>query len=572
MSDVSGIVLSVVDKPTGSKSKEKGMEITVETNWTIGELIDLEQKRVLRVNHEYQRGLRWTELQKRMFIDSVFRGYSIPAFYFHEIKVSSGPIENTFFDIVDGQQRVDAIYSFSEDAFVLLNPSEDSSFRFPNFVKSEPCPWGGLRFSELSEDLRESFRQQKLVIYQITTKNKNSIRDLFIRLQGGTPLTPQDKRDSWPGNFTEYVLKVGGKSGVDKWYGLPLFKEVAKVSNESRRRQLAAQVFMLFWTKRVYVKFCDIKSASLDEFYHAHVDFDDKSEIAKRFEKVCQVLYDAFHGKPKIVGHYLIHSFLLVDSLLEEYASGWEPRFASSWHEFETNRNKASQAEKKGEEPENPRYYNEYGRLTQTRSDDAHTIRRRHAFFSAEMLKFLSPIKLDSTRAFSQLERQSVFFRDMEFCQWCRMEKKDHKISWEECEIHHVLPHSEGGQTTIENGALVHHDCHPLASHDVEAFREWWIGADTEPEEEGESTENLDFPPESTAVKFSYGTSVHFGEIRNNKIVLTGEHQSSQYESFSAASKAVTNTSRNGWKDWELRLPGENYWVLADDWRKSTSS
>ena len=394
------------------------MEILVETNWTIGDLIDFEQKGILRVNHEYQRGLRWTDMQKRMFIDSIFRGYSIPAFYFHKIKVSSGPIENTFFDIVDGQQRVNTIYSFSEDAFALLNPLEDSSFRFPNFVKNEPCPWGGMRFSELSKELKDTFRQQKLVIYQITTENENSIRDLFIRLQGGTPLTPQDKRDSWPGNFTEYVLKVGGKSGVDKWYGLPLFKEVAKVSNESRRRQLVAQVFMLFWTIKNDVKFCDIKSANLDEFYHAQVDFDDKGKNAKRFEKICKVLYDAFRGKPKIVGHYLIHSFLLIDSLVaDEYASGWEPEFANSWHKFEINRNKASEALKKGEKPENPRYYNEYGRLTQTQSDDAHTIRRRHAFFSEEMLKLLAPIRKDSKRSFSKLERQSVFFRDMEICQ-----------------------------------------------------------------------------------------------------------------------------------------------------------
>ena len=91
---------------------------------------------------------------------------------------------------------------------------------------------------------------QEVVVFVINTKNENSIRDLFIRLQGGTPLTPQDKRDSWPGNFTEFVLRVGGKSGVDKWYGEPIFKEIAKVSNESRRRQLVAQVFMLFWTTR----------------------------------------------------------------------------------------------------------------------------------------------------------------------------------------------------------------------------------------------------------------------------------------------------------------------------------
>ena len=73
----------------------------------------------------------------------------------------------------------------------------------------------------------------------------------------GTPLTPQDKRDSWPGNFTEFVLRVGGKTGVEKWYGFDLFKQNLKVSNESRRRQLVAQIFMLFFSVREETRFCD---------------------------------------------------------------------------------------------------------------------------------------------------------------------------------------------------------------------------------------------------------------------------------------------------------------------------
>ena len=175
-----------------------------------------------------------------MFIDSIFRGYSIPAFYLHKKQTIAGPFQTTHLDIVDGQQRINAIYSYSEGAFSLLDPSEDSGFRFPNFVKDIPCPWGGKRFGELPEELQIQLKNHRVVVYEITTENENSIRDLFIRLQGGTPLTPQDKRDSWPGNFTEFVLKVGGKSGVDKWFGLPLFKEIAKASNESRRRQLVA--------------------------------------------------------------------------------------------------------------------------------------------------------------------------------------------------------------------------------------------------------------------------------------------------------------------------------------------
>ena len=146
---------------------------------------------------------------------------------------------------MDGQQRIDAIYSYSEGAFPLLDPSDEASFRFPNFAKDTTCPWGGKSFSELPKELQDQLKNHKIVVYKITTKNENSIRDLFIRLQGGTPLTSQDKRDSWPGNFTEFILKIGGKKEVLKYPGLPLFQEIAK-GNESRRRQLVAQILHAF--------------------------------------------------------------------------------------------------------------------------------------------------------------------------------------------------------------------------------------------------------------------------------------------------------------------------------------
>ena len=49
------------------------MDVKVENEWTVGHLIDLQREQILRVNHEYQRGLRWILMQKCMFIDSIFR-------------------------------------------------------------------------------------------------------------------------------------------------------------------------------------------------------------------------------------------------------------------------------------------------------------------------------------------------------------------------------------------------------------------------------------------------------------------------------------------------------------------
>ena len=445
----------------------------IKTNiWTVGDLIEYEKENSLRVNHEYQRGLRWTNFQKQLFIDSIFRGYSIPAFYFH--KTIAARSQNKFYDIVDGQQRIDAIKSFSEGAFKLLDPTGDIGFKFPNFMKDNSCPWGGKRYEELPANLQKQLEDQEIVVYEIKTENQNSIRDLFIRLQAGTPLTPQDKRDSWPGHFTEFVLRVGGKSGVDRWYGNPLFTEIAKVSNESKRRQLAAQIFMLYWNIQKENKFCDLKSANIDEFYHSHVDFDNDSKEARAFLSTCNKLHGLFEGKPKLVGHYLIHLFLFVNQLMEEYVSGWESQLATKWHEFDSRRQQAAKDIKEDRVGEFNRYYYRYGQRTQTQSDNATTIRLRHVFFVEEMLELLNPKKLDEKRVLSNFERQTVFFRDEGICQWSRMKGHPRRVLWNEAEIHHVIPHSKGGKTDIRNSALVHPDCHPKSEQDVDEFCDWW--------------------------------------------------------------------------------------------------
>ncbi len=112
--------------------------------------------------------------------------------------------------------------------------------------------------------------------------------------------------------------------------------------------------------------------------------------------------------------------------------------------------------------------------MTQTRSDNANTIGQRHAFFTEEMLKLLSPTKKDKNRSFSDLERRTIFYRDMGLCQWCWMSENDHNVPWEECEFHHVTPHADGGPTSIQNGVLVHRDCHPKRKEDTNLFYEWW--------------------------------------------------------------------------------------------------
>lgn len=64
----------------------------------------------------------------------------------------------------------------------------------------------------------------------------------------------------------------------------------------------------------------------------------------------------------------------------------------------------------------------------------------------------------DEKRAFSELERILIYRKGKGLCQQCLREgkpEKEAKVSWSDYQADHVLPHSKGGKTIIENGELL---------------------------------------------------------------------------------------------------------------------
>ena len=453
------------------------IKIDTKTDKTIANLLTLVENQILKVDHEYQRGLAWGDHQKQFFIDSIFREYPVPAFYFHEETFEDGDIRNTTLWIVDGQQRINAIEQFVKGAFRLLNPDNPKDSKFPNFIKGEKVSWAGKRFEELTKEQQDDFLSTEVVTYTITTEDENRIRDLFIRLQGGVALTPQDRRDSWPGEFTKFILIAGGKPKNPAWYGWDFFKEIPQIPNESRRRTFAAQCYMLFQKNRDKEKFIDINSPTIDDYYYANVNFDSKPNHKDRFKIVCDRLYEIFKNEPKRISmHFVIHLILFMDSILDKAVSSDFERIPEALHTFKVRVKDAKDAFKKDiQDFEHRDYFHHYGHYTGTSSDSFSSIQNRHAFFVKEMEKLVDITYKDPKRTLSILRKESVYYRDNRKCQICRMNGIDATVDgFSDAEFHHIDPHAEGGKTSVDNNVTVHKDCHPKSSEEVAKFRNWW--------------------------------------------------------------------------------------------------
>ena len=69
--------------------------------------------------------------------------------------------------------------------------------------------------------------------------------------------------------------------------------------------------------------------------------------------------------------------------------------------------------------------------------------------------------------------------------------------------------------------------------------------------------------PDGTRLRARHRYREYTAVINKGKIELNGK----QFFNFSPAAFEITNTATNGWKFWEVQLPGENNWTMASSMR-----
>lgn len=435
----------------------------------IKDLLDLKRNNMLTINPEYQRGAVWQDSQQKKLIDSVLRGYPLPMIYLHHKKKVVANMQSENLEVIDGQQRINSLYKFADGALKLFHPIKDDNVaRFPGFIKNSPCPWAGKDFIGLDDEYRKKFEDTELFIVKVTTDNEDEARDLFIRLQAGLPLNAQEKRDAWPGGYTEFVLRFGGKQELVRYPGHDFFRKLIKQPRTDRGdvRQLCAQIGMLFFEGSTKGRWLDTGTKPIDDYYYQNLDFDIHSSKVSRLSNILDLIVNLFsnYKGPKLKGHEAIHLVLLIDSLLDDYTKSWQDNFIVSFDEF---RYLTAYYKDKREGD----FWSMYGSLTRTASSSAKTIQMRHSFFSQQMVDKLKPINKDESRVFGKLEREIIYFRDNKKCAVCKLD-----VDWDDMEIHHVDEHQNGGRTILSNGVVVHTQCHPKGKAAADFYDKWLNG------------------------------------------------------------------------------------------------
>lgn len=282
------------------------------------ELAELQQSTILylysdrkhiKINPEYQRmGDIWTIEKRQLLIDSILNGFDIPKIYFH--KHSPPIIENNVpikYSIVDGRQRLEAIWKFIDGDFPL---ADDFCF-----IDDESNRVGALTYSELGKKFPErklKFDAYRLSILGIQTDDLEIIEDMFSRLNEAVPLNAPEKRNAFGGLLPQVIRSVARHNFF--------VKNIPFSNNRYRYFDLAAKFLLLEWRGTLV----DTKKVYLDRFVKEWSDVLELKELQKRTREILNLMGKVFTERDLLlrsVGSVVLYYFLFRTALRENWIS-----------------------------------------------------------------------------------------------------------------------------------------------------------------------------------------------------------------------------------------------------------
>jgi hypothetical protein len=425
-----------------------------EKKYTVNRLVEALNSGALLRNEEYQRGAAWSELQKAAFVDSLFRRYPVPALFLHEVQsVGLADAPSVKHEIVDGQQRLNALRDFLAGRYALFEVSERSRLRIPQSVRAKPAPWAGKRYTELALELKRQLEDAEITVFILGPDSlRDEVRDLFIRLQSGTALSRQQIRDAWPGNLGPFVESLAGK--LTRTPSVELFRLIDRRGTRSEEedqkdeyvtdRQICAQLLRVFLARqRDPYAYPSVSANELDALYHEFTDFDVDGETARRFKEllaltaaVVQWINTKKPGrKNKMKRLDVLSIFMFLDDLLRTRLRKGGP----------------ADVEKLAQ-----RVVDTDGLNKPIGKSTSGTALQKYYEWWRENVGKDFGILLDSRRVFDDAQKRGIWQRDRGICGVCGKAVSEDTAEYD----HFPVPYRDGGPTEVDNGRLVHAGCH----------------------------------------------------------------------------------------------------------------
>lgn len=207
------------------------------------DLLAWRQQQALILSPKFQRRGVWATAARSYFIDTLLRGYPVPPLH---IRLLRDPKRGLVREVVDGQQRLRALFDFIE-----------GKYRLSQQVKGQ---WAGKTYDQLDQADRDRLQDFRFAVYQYQNIDDSTVLEVFARLNTySVPLNAQELRNGkYFGEFKSAVYELALRH-------LEFWRKSGVFTDASIARMNEAQLVSEFLIAQM--DGLQDKKASIEEFY-----------------------------------------------------------------------------------------------------------------------------------------------------------------------------------------------------------------------------------------------------------------------------------------------------------------
>ncbi|WP_441234092.1 DUF262 domain-containing protein [Bradyrhizobium sp. 930_D9_N1_4] len=333
---------------------------------------------------DYQRmGGIWTLEKRRLLIDSILNDYDIPKIYFHSLTTSTAKKTGKRFAVIDGRQRLEAIWGFMDGKFTLSPDFE--------YQRDKSLDLAKLSYADIAKQhpkIRVKFDSFVLPVVTVAIQDEDLdlIEDMFSRLNEAVPLNAAEKRNAFGGRMVSIITDLSKHK---------FFTEKVRFGNgRYQHKEVAARFLLIEESIRDHSNLVDTKKVYLDALAHRYHTKEKKKalELKATVASTLDAMSEEFTNKDELLqaqGIMVVYYLLFKGALEAGQLSHITRRKLLNFRlKLAENREEAA-----NNYPSASFELLEFDRLNQQGTNDASSIKERYRILS-NLLK-VPPLKFE---------------------------------------------------------------------------------------------------------------------------------------------------------------------------------
>lgn len=409
---------------------KKRKVVTDKHDYIISTIFTKVQDKEIILDPEYQRNFVWKEDKSSQLIESILLGIPIPTIYLNEGEEDD--------EVIDGQQRLTAIYSFMRGLY-----PDNKVFKLKG-LRELNC-LNGLTYEQLPKILKKSFKDFNITVIKIKKISHSDTKfDIFERLnKGSEKLTEQEIRNCvYRGDFNNELHNLIKNEKVKRFFKED---EHLKLCNRMEMQSVICSFFASYRNRGLFLGSSSKKQALNDTMIRLNKEPQEIDEMRNGLFKTLDLIYS-------VLGERAFHKKVyLKNSIRYSFNASLFMTLTSFFSDFEKNQ-VFNNADKIREEFEKLKNENELFKETlDKQTTSVLMLDRRYTLLERYLIEH---IETKENRYYTKETRERLFYED-NTCKICN----NQILSLDDAHVDHIIPFAQGGKTIYENAQIAHKYC-----------------------------------------------------------------------------------------------------------------